>query len=340
MSERDIRILLAKIERALGREWLDIAEWLRDQNDLESIEERLLAGDFAGVIAEVESAARRFAASTHEGYETAGRTAARYLDDNLADKLVRFDVTNDRAVLAARRHELELVSGLTQETRQVLRQVIVDGTREGLNPRTIARDLRDSIGLTPHQEQHVRSYRRALEQGDYANALGRQLSSGVSDRTVRRVARDGKALTERQIEVAVERYRANQIAYRAEVIARTETSRNVHAGLDDAFRQAVDRGDVEADQLVREWIHAGHGPNSRSSHAAMDGVRVAFGEPFVFADGVRKMHPGDGNGGAAHDASCRCTVATVLATAKRRSSLGPHPGEGMYADIMRASGML
>jgi hypothetical protein len=44
----------------------------------------------------------------------------------------------------------------------------------------------------------------------------------------------------------------------------------------------------------------------------MSGKTVKFGEPFVFSDGTRKMFPGDGQGGAEHDANCRCTIATTL----------------------------
>lgn len=314
MSERDIKKLLALVEKHLGTSWLDISDWLRSQNSLDAIESRLLAGDYAGLVQEVESAAARFAAETHSQFVRAGQAGSEWLDSQpaLADKLIRFDAVNDRAVLAARRNEYELIQGLTAETRQTIRQVVVDGQRAGLNPRTIARDIRDSITLTPNQAQHVANYRRALEQGDWSNALGRELSSGQTDRTVRRLARDGGSMTEQQIDQAVERYRQNYVTYRAETIARTEGSRNVHAGLREGMQQAIDRGDVKADQVLREWIHGPSRLHSRADHVAMDGVQVRWDEPFVFSDGTRKMHPCDGNGGAKHDAGCTCTEATVL----------------------------
>lgn len=243
----------------------------------------------------------------------AGQAGAEWLDSQpaLADKLIRFDAVNQRAVFAARQNELELVQGLSAETRQTVRQVITDGQRSGLNPRTIARDIRQSIGLTPTQEQHVRNYRRALEQGDFGNALGRELSSGQSDRTVRRAQRDGTALTEQQIDTAVERYRQNYVQYRAETIARTESARNVHAGIDESMRQAIERGDVEAEQLVKEWIHAGRG-HSRPAHAAMDGKTVKWGELFELPTGARMRYPHDPSAGADENANCRCTYATTL----------------------------
>ena len=207
MSERDMLRLLRLVERNLGKEWVEIGDWLRGlpANQLAEIEAKLVIGDYGGLVSEVESAARTFAAATQAEYERAGRASAKWLDKQpkLAERLVRFDVTNDRAVRAAQRNELELVRGLTQEMRETIMRVVTDGQRAGLNPRQVARDIRDSITLTPHQAQHVTNYRRALEQGDYGNALGRELRDARSDSRLRRLQRDGGQLTEKQIESIV-----------------------------------------------------------------------------------------------------------------------------------------
>lgn len=315
MSEHDIRALLAKIERALGASWIDIADWLRDQNSLDAIEAKLLRGDYLGVVSEVESAARMFATETHGAFVRAGQKQAAWLDEQpqLKDKLVRFDLKNDRAIRAAQRNELELVQGLTAETREVIRNVVVDGTITAINPREMARNIRDAIGLTPQQEKAVRSYRRALKEQDWSNALGRELSSGQGDRTIRRVARDGVGLSDRQIDDLVERYRQNALTSRAETIARTESARNVHAGLGEAFQQAVDRGDLEAGQLVVEWIHANRGPKSRPHHVDLDRTTVKWGEKFTLPSGVRMRWPHDEGAPASEVANCRCTFSTTLA---------------------------
>lgn len=110
MSERDIKRLLAVVEAALGREWLDVAEWLREQNQIDEIERALRTNDFRELVAAVEAAARRFAAATDAGFIRAGQAAADWLDSqpSLSNKIVRFDVKNERAIAAARRNELEL----------------------------------------------------------------------------------------------------------------------------------------------------------------------------------------------------------------------------------------
>lgn len=321
MSERDLQRLLALWEKTIGTGWLEVADWLRSlpANSIEAIEARLQRGDIAGIIAESESAALTFAAETHSAFVGAGQRGAKWLDaqPSMAEKLIRFDASGSRVVQVARRNQLELVQGFQEERWQVARQItrdaMIDGTAQ--NPRVVARAFRDSIGLAPNQEQAVRNYRRALEQQDWSKALGYELSSGQADRTIRRVQRDGGGLTEKQVDSMVERYRQNQITWRAENIARTEASKNVHQGLDEAMRQAVDRGDVRADQLVKEWLPGPRTKHARDMHrsSALLEQRPKFGEPFVMGDGTRMQWPGDSSAGASQTAHCRCTFSTTIA---------------------------
>jgi hypothetical protein len=318
MSEHDMRRLMELIERTLGREWLDLDDWIRDQNSLDDIEARIRDGDWRGAVGKIEDAALKFAAEIHTSYVQSGQAAAAWLDKQpqTADRLVRFDQANERSVDRARRNQLELVRGFQDEraqvTRQVVRRAMVEGAQGGINPRQVARDFRASIGLTPYQEEIVANYRRELERGDWANALGRELTNGHNDRTVRRLQRDGGRLTERQVDAMVEGYRKNWIGYRAETIARTEALRNAHEGAAEATQQAIDGGVIEAEDIMLEW-HAGPRTlNAREQHRAMDGKTTRHGEPFVLPDGTRMSHPGDPAGGAKHNANCRCAYSTTL----------------------------
>jgi len=300
--------LIRLLERKLGLSWIDITEWLRGQNSLDAITARLGAQDYAGAVADVETVAARFADDLQAAFAEAGQRAATWLDTKLPDTIVRFDGTNARAVQRARQNQYELIQGFTAEQRVITRNVVTDGMRRGVNPREMARDLRDSIGLTPTQEQHVRNYRRALETGQFADASGRQLHDDRYNRTLDRV--DG--LTPAQIDKMVERYRANYVGYRAEVIARTEALRAAHEGTEELYRQAVERGDVKADQLVRIWNAGPATRDAREQHQALDGVEVRMGEDFVMPDGTRLRYPGDPAAPVAHTAQCRCSLSTAL----------------------------
>ncbi len=303
-----MQALFELVERQLGRSWIDIVEWLREHNALDEVDARLAVGDAEGVVRAVSDAAERFAADVTAGYVTAGQKAASWLDAK-ATSIIRFDVTNKRAVAWSSQNKLEMVRGFTQEQREVTNKVITEGVRAGTNPREVAKEIRGSIGLTPNQVDHVASYRRALESGDYANALGRELSHGQSDRSIAAAQSKGTALSAEQIDTAVDRYRANYIAYRAEVIARTEALRAVHAGNEELFRQAIERGDIDADAITRTWNPEG-GPRTRASHRAMKGQTRSFGEMFTTGAGIDIAYPGDPNAPIEETAQCRCAIST------------------------------
>lgn len=307
MSERDMTRLLALIEAHLGKGWIEITDWLRDQATLDDIEQRLRNNDIAGVIEDVQQAALRFAAETHSQYLLAGRETADWLRAEFETATIHFDEASDLVVARARQNQLQYVRGLGEEQRQKINRVLYEGAVNGTNPREMARDIRDGLGLTPAQDAAVQSYRRALEQGDYTNALGRELSSGHSDRTIAAARARGEALTQGQVDTAVERYRANFVAHRAESIAHLEGMKVLHQGNDDAIRQAIDRGDVEADALEGEWNHAGHGPNSRPGHVAMQDQKRPFGQPFENpVTGIQLLYPHDPNAPISERAGCRC----------------------------------
>lgn len=319
MSERDMQRLLALVERVLGREWIDASEWLRSlpDNTVEAIETRLIAMDYPGLVAELETAAKTFAAATHAQFERAGRAESKWMDKQpaLKEQLIRFDVKNPDVVRAAETNELANVQGLTEEMRANISAALRDGANTSANPREVARSIRDSIGLTEQQGRWVRSYEADLRAGRFSAALGRELRDERSDKLLRRMRKERGQLTEKQIASLVERYRKNQLKYRAEMIARTESARNVHAGSMEAFRQAIDRGDLEAEDLIREWH-----PGPRTKHARVDhrassllDQRPAFTEPYLMPDGAHMMYPGDEAGGAANVVHCRCTQSITLA---------------------------
>lgn len=312
VSERDMQTLLDLVEKHLGAEWQGVVDFLRQQNGLDAIEERLNSGDTRGVIQAIDDAAFKFAAETNAAYVHAAQTEAAWLNEQLPQALVRFDTNNVAAVEAAKQNQLEWVTGMRQETRDVVHHVIIDGHERGANPREVARDIRDSVGLTENQAAAVRSYRDALEAQDWSNALGRQLSSGHSDRTIAAARNADKDLTGQQIDLAVERYRSAQVAARAETIARTEMLKNVHAGVSAAFEQAISRGDVDADQIEKTWHHALRGRYSRPDHEAVDSTTVSYADTFDVG-GVAMRYPGDPSAPAEQVVNCRCTVSHRLA---------------------------
>lgn len=303
--------LLTAVEQQLGAAWVEAVEWLRDQNHLEAVEERVRSGDLQGAVIGVEQAAERFAGVAAEAYAMAGKAAAAWLDGLVPSKLITFDAANPRAVRWAQMNRATLVREITQQQAQVIGNLLTDATRLSINPRVWARDLRDSIGLTAYQDNHVATYRRALETGDFDNALGRQLRDARSDRSVLAAIENARPLPPEQVDSMVERYRANWVSYRSEVIARTEGLRVLHQGTEEGIEQALDGGVIDARQLVQFW-NAHHDARTRRSHYAMDGQPRAWDEPFISGNGVELRYPGDPDAPSDETLQCRCNRSMRL----------------------------
>ncbi len=58
-------------------------------------------------------------------------------------------------------------------------------------------------------------------------------------------------------------------------------------------------------RMVKTWLHAGRGKDSRSDHVRLDGKTVDYDADFI--PGVL-ARPHDPRGGAKHNANCRCSM--------------------------------
>lgn len=310
MSDEEMQSLIADVSRQIGESWSDTVAQIQDDNTLEDIEARLKAGDLAGAVTGIEEAAKVLADGELDAYGTAGDAAASWLTTS-SGVSVAYTPANPYAATWAAQNKLDLVRELTDEQRETLQEIHRVGIAAGRTPAQIARDMRGSLGLTKAQTQIVENYRRALEAGDFGNALGRQLSDGRSDRTIASAqAKDG-TLSPAQIDAAVDRYRQNWISFRAETIARTEGQRVAHQGTRDLMRHAVSTGDIAADDLQREWNHGHAGPTSRSGHRQMNHQRRGLEEPFENPlTGAKLMCPCDPDADPSETIHCACCVST------------------------------
>jgi hypothetical protein len=317
MTEAEMEQLARQLERKYGRAWAEMVEHLRATNKLGDIEAAIARRDPQAVLANIEEAARAFASDVNSGFTLAQQRAATWLNDQVPGKLIRFDVQNERSVGWMRRNSLSLVRGVTEEQRNVIREAMTSGLERGENPKVIARRIRDSIGLTPHQARWVDNYRRSLETGDFADALGRELSDGRYDRGILSAQRNGRTLSRAEIDRAVDKYRANAITMRAETIARTEAIRSAAQGSHELVRTAVERGDVQERQLVRRWLHRNRGKHNRDFHHVMNGQERGLNEPFRSGLGNELMFPCDPAAPAEETINCRCAVTTRYIRAAR-----------------------
>ena len=77
-----------------------------------------------------------------------------------------FDQLNPQVITATRTMSGRAIMRFKNEIRQTVRDAVTEGLEQGVGPRTIARGLRETIGMAPNQAQAVRNFNRMLREGD------------------------------------------------------------------------------------------------------------------------------------------------------------------------------
>lgn len=210
--------------------------------------------------------------------------------------VVMFDHLSPHVLSAIRELDDKILPTLKSDVRETVRQAIQAGLEEGKNPRTIARGLRDVIGLSPAQELAVRNYRAELEAGKVGAATSRVLHDKrftVTD-----------DLSAAKIDRMVSVYRRNMLAYHAETVSRTATLDAFKRAQTLAWQQAIDAGIVDGGRLQKTWIQVDR-PTKRDEHIPLNGETVPFHSPY--SNG--QMVPGE------DDYNCACLSRISVARA-------------------------
>jgi len=200
-------------------------------------------------------------------------------DRRLPSGTMRFDLTNPAAVRAVDTEVANLVREITNESRQAIRDLLQQSMLGSFDVHQLARQIRNSIGLTSRYAVAVDNYQQTL------------LDNGMPD---------GQAMTRSQA------YADRLLRYRAQMIARTEVIRATSAGQQAVWNDAQAEGLLPVD-AQRVWIVT---PDDRLCEicAAMEGQTVGLQEPFQSVDVGAVDYP------PAHP-SCRC--ATGIATTEQ-----------------------
>lgn len=237
---------------------------------------------------------------------------------------ISFDLHNESAERWLREHSSDLITNITEQQREAIREVLESGMRQGLNPRRTALDIvgrQDKsgkrrggiVGLDKPQARAVTTAREQLRSGDPAEMrkyLNRTRRDRRFDKLVKRAIEAGKPVNEDNIDRITGRYSDRLLKTRGDRIARTESMQAFHQARKQAWQQAIDDGEIEEDAHVVKIWRAALDERTRSSHAGLDGQQVDRDELFQSSTGARMDHPGDRDHGAtAEDViNCRCTA--------------------------------
>ena len=221
---------------------------------------------------------------------------------------VQFDVLDARTVTAVRQFEAAVLKEAGKTIEGAIIQAVEDGLSRGINPRTIARGIRDVVGLTPTQEVWVRNFRDELIRGDAA-VFERKLLDRRFASTIRK-AFAGDGLTAKQIDVMVASYRKRMIAYHAETVARTVGINAMKLGQLEIWKQSVDQGIVAEEDIERGWRTKMDG-RERETHAEMNGATTTLNGTWNVPGVGPVTYPGE------KEFNCRCAQLIKLKTRRR-----------------------
>ncbi len=264
---------------------------------------------------------RPLAATLERFFEAAGIDATVGVNQGRGVGLAIFDVRTPRADNWIRTYATQLITQITEDQRQMVREALSplrlggDQLLTGDTPQKLALDLVGRVstvtrrreggvlGLNAEQARWARSYEDALEKPTAA-LLERKLRDKRFDRTVAKAIRDGTPITAKTREAMAAAYRNRALRLRAETIALNEASEVAHEAQVEAWRQAVGRGVVQESAVRRFWVTAGD-DDVRRTHREVPSLNkdgVGLEQPFQTYKGP-VMQPG-----WRFDAGCRCRV--------------------------------
>lgn len=241
---------------------------------------------------------------------------------NTAPRLVaRFDQRNPRAEAWTRRNTGRLITEIEGSIRDVVRETVTEGFEQNRGYRNIALDLIGRtegnerkgglVGLHSRQAAAVRKARAELEALDPAY-FQRERRDRRFDGPIRKAIREGKPLSQSEIDRYTGRYADRMLQLRGATIARTEGNKAAQAGRTEAVQQLIDSGKVPATAVTKIW-DAVIGPRTRDHHVELNGTEIAWGERFISPEtGFPMEYPHDENAPGADTVNCRCTMRTRI----------------------------
>lgn len=323
-NDTAIRAFLDKWEPQLRDAFLEAFQAVSDRVSIRALSEQLKNGDVEGALKVVGLSDRDFVhvkVTIGAAYQNYGVGISKQIpaarDEVGAIIKTIFDPMGARARNWVERRSSTLVTEITRDGRNSIRNAIAAGMYSGKSVEAIARDLVGTvdrrtgkrtggiIGLTSGQEEWQRRYAGELASADPATlrkALSRGLRDKKFDRYVEAALKGGTALPADIQSKMLIAYRNNSLMYRAKTIAGNETRRAMAAGQRESWQQAIDADQIDEEDIRRTWVTA-RDERVRHTHRMIPGMNakgVGWNQPF-------KTPTGDSMG-APHDTDpmCRC----------------------------------
>lgn len=188
---------------------------------------------------------------------------------------VEFNVLNPRVIDAIRDLDTRVVQAVAPDARAVLRATVEQGLRDGKNPRAIARQAREGIGMAPYQQANL-----AKRQAEWSHTLSPD-----------------------QVEKRAASYTKAAVKINAETNARTASLDAMKEGQRLSWIDAKDKGVIPAGARMTKTWRGVLDTRERPEHRALEGVTVDFESPYPNGE----MTPGSST------FNCRCVSIVRVA---------------------------
>lgn len=347
-TDRRLRALIDELlkvhEPAIRRAFVEAMQDARSAVVLQDVVDALARGDIGGAMRAIEFSRAFLAPLDQEIARAYYRTGQGFTGLLMASRPrgvnveVRFDPGNPRAAHWLGEHSSRLVTEIVADQRTAVREALDAGMMAGRHPRTVALDVVGRmdraakvraggvIGLTSQQARWVENARAELLSGDPARMrayFDRRLRDKRFDRTVAKAIREGRAVSAADVTKITTRYSDRLLAYRGEVIARTEGLTALSHSQDESARQLIEASGLRPDQIERTWIARLDG-RTRDAHVALHEQRAPLDGAFTSpTTGARMRFPRDTSLGAHGEdvVQCRCTSSLKVNWQGARSGL-------------------
>ncbi|WP_029620617.1 phage minor head protein [Pseudorhizobium marinum] len=321
--------LLSTYEPRLAAAFREGVEAIKSGIVLQRVIERLERRDLDGAIEAMILEPEAFSAldiALQEAFNAGGINAVGELptvrDPEGAKVVFRFGVRNLESEAILRELSSSMVTHITDDQRQGVRYALEQGLMRGANPRQTALDVvgrlsritgkreGGAIGLTKHQIEYIERARQNLLSGDpdlMKKYLDLTTRDKRFDRTIAKAMREGKPLKADDVQRIIIRLNDNNLRLRGEMVARTETMMALGSARDNAIRQQIAAGKIEAQDVTKIWRSAGDS-RVRHTHRALNNTAVPVDGVFISPSGAALRYPGDPRAPINEISGCRCHV--------------------------------
>ncbi|MER8925787.1 head morphogenesis protein [Mesorhizobium sp. M0859] len=319
--------LVSTYEPLLRAAFIEAIDDIRSNIVLRRVVERLERGDINGAIAAMnldEAAFRPLDEAIRQTFNGGGVATVEQMpalrDPSGFQVVLRWDARNFAAETWLREHSAQLVTNIVADQQIAIRAALSEGLARGANPTRTALEVvgrvnrvtgsREGgvIGLTTAQGEYVARARLELLSGEpdqLKRYLERTRRDKRFDRSITAAIRNGKPIPNAFVDRIAGRYSDSLLKLRADTIGLHETFAALGASKDIAFRQQMEKGNLQAQHVTKGWKHTPQ-EHPRFQHVAMQGQKVRFDQPFMAPDGTLIPYPHAPGVPARHTLGCKC----------------------------------